>query len=248
MGFRQKIIALLCVAAFAAMTWLAVMHVRKALRIAHPIPDVNSLPKRLIELDSSRGQMLLKYSLLKADYDLLTRYYEPQIYRSYCGVASGVISVNALKQQKMLSQSSFFDGRPDRLRSSYRTFFGGMTLQDFKLLVGSHHLLTEHLHGGTFSLDEFRSRVKQNLLNNYDLLVVNYQRKRLGQKGGGHFSPLAAYHGPSDHVLILDVAQHRYPSVWVPLEMLWHAMNTHDSDSGLTRGFVEISTRMPTEL
>lgn len=220
--------------------WMAVSHMQRARRIAHPVAATQSLPDTLIELKSVRGQMLLKYSLLKADYDVLSTYFEPQIYRSYCGVASGVISINALSRRKRVGQPSFFDDRPDRLRSAYRTFFGGMTLRDFKDLVSSYGLLSQHYHGGTLSLADFRTRVKNNLMDTQDILVVNYDRKVVGQQGGGHFSPIAAYHGPSDHVLVLDVAQHRYPPVWVPLESLWRAMNTTDSESGRTRGFVEI--------
>jgi hypothetical protein len=42
-------------------------------------------------------------------------------------------------------------------------------------------------------------------------------------------------------VLLLDVARYRYPSVWVPVEALWRAMRTLDSDSGLSRGLVVVS-------
>jgi len=69
---------------------------------------------------------------------------------------------------------------------------------------------------------------------------VNYDRKALGQAGGGHISPVAAYHAPTDRVLILDVARYRYPSVWVPLADLWEAIRTTDSTSGRSRGVVVV--------
>ncbi len=42
-------------------------------------------------------------------------------------------------------------------------------------------------------------------------------------------------------ILILDVSRYKYPPVWVKTEDLWKAMNTVDSTSGKTRGFVFVS-------
>ncbi|KAK4848728.1 hypothetical protein QYF36_016590 [Acer negundo] len=51
-------------------------------------------------------------------------------------------------------------------------------------------------------------------------------------KGSGHFSPIGGYHAGRDMVLILDVARFKYPSHWVPLTLLWEAMNTIDKATG----------------
>ena len=56
------------------------------------------------------------------------------------------------------------------------------------------------------------------------LLVASYARSSLGQTGDGHFSPIAAYDATTDSVLILDVARFKYPSYWVQLKELYHAM------------------------
>lgn len=217
-----------------------IVHVKRTYRIAHPESTTLVLPPGVIDLRSDRGQELLVQSATKADFELLEPHYVPQIYLSYCGVATGVMSVNALRSRPAVTQASFFDERPASTRSAYRTFFGGMTLVDFKALITSYQLRAAHYHGAEIALERFRSRVKRNLGDPSDLMVVNYARKEVDQKGGGHFSPLVAYHEPSDYVLILDVAKHKYPPVWVPLKKVWRAMNTLDSDSGLTRGFVEI--------
>ncbi|HVQ02925.1 MAG TPA: phytochelatin synthase family protein, partial [Burkholderiaceae bacterium] len=42
----------------------------------------------------------------------------------------------------------------------------------------------------------------------------------------------------SDRFLVLDVAAHRYPPVWVRSADLWAAVHTVDPASGRTRGFV----------
>jgi len=87
--------------------------------------------------------------------------------------------------------------------------------------------------------DAARTEIVDNLGRDGDYVIVNYDRKVLGQKGGGHISPLAAYDADSDRFLILDVSRYKYPPVWVSAAELFAAMNTTDSDNeNRTRGFV----------
>ena len=52
--------------------------------------------------------------------------------------------------------------------------------------------------------------------------------------------------GPTIHqMLIMDTASYKYPPTWVPLPVLYQAMNTTDSDSGRLRGYVEVSVNRP---
>lgn len=57
------------------------------------------------------------------------------------------------------------------------------------------------------------------------------------QTGTGHFSPIGGYHAVKDMVLILDVARFKYPPHWVPLSLLWEAMDTIDEATGHRRGY-----------
>lgn len=57
------------------------------------------------------------------------------------------------------------------------------------------------------------------------------------QTGTGHFSPIGGYHAGRDMALILDVARFKYPPHWVPLTLLWEAMNTIDEATGCPRGY-----------
>ncbi|PWA99269.1 phytochelatin synthase 1 [Artemisia annua] len=59
--------------------------------------------------------------------------------------------------------------------------------------------------------------------------------------GTGHFSPIGGYHAGRDMALILHVARFKYPPHWVPLQLLWEAMDTVDDASGFRRGFMLIS-------
>jgi len=52
-----------------------------------------------------------------------------------------------------------------------------------------------------------------------DLAIVNYKRSAIGQKGGGHISPLGAYDEISDSFLVLDVNP---ASSWLDLDKSIH--------------------------
>ena len=69
----------------------------------------------------------------------------------------------------------------------------------------------------------------RNLATGDDYVLVNYARKALGQKGGGHISPLGAYDAASGSFLIMDVNPNRAPWVWVGAADLVAAMRTFDT-------------------
>ena len=115
-----------------------------------------------------------------------------------------------------------------------------MTLDQLRALLASHGLQARAIHGDRLSQAQFRLLLRSNLSDPSDRLLVNYDRQALGQAGGGHISPIAAYHAATDRVLILDVARYRYPSVWVPLADLWQAIRSTDSSSGRSRGLVVV--------
>ena len=69
-------------------------------------------------------------------------------------------------------------------------------------------------------------------------LVTSFARSSLGQTGDGHFSPVAAYHGPSDACLVLDVARFKYSPYWVPVGDLYEAMVPEDDATGRSRGWM----------
>lgn len=123
-----------------------------------------------------------------------------------------------------------------------------MTLQELGELLRRHGVEVETWHAQDTTLEDFRIRARENLSHVNDYVVVNYQRAVLGQREGGHISPLAAYNAAIDRFLVLDVAAYRYPPTWVCATDLWNAMNTVDSTSGRTRGFAVVregSSRSP---
>lgn len=80
-------------------------------------------------------------------------------------------------------------------------------------------------------------------------MIVSYDRKHFNQTGGGHFSPIGAYHAGKDLVLILDTARFKYPPHWLPLEQLWASMIEKDPATGRSRGYIHLwATPEPSSL
>ena len=206
-------------------------------RIANP--QKRELPIASILISETSTTAKSFESRLEQQLDLapLRKHFEPQQYASYCGVASSVIVLRALGNTKV-NQDNFFSDNTKSVRARYDTFFGGMTLAQLGGLLRAHGATAKVIHAGDSSVQEFRELAKTNLSQKNNFVLVNYLRKEIQQKTGGHISPVAAYDAPSDRFLVLDVAEHKYPPVWVKTADLFRSMNTIDSDSSKTRGFV----------
>jgi hypothetical protein len=143
-------------------------------------PSVNRLPlpEHLISLESPTGKKLLTHSQIRKDYTLLNTYFETQKRPAYCGVASGVMVLNALgSHQKFerLTQDSFFTSTASNIRSPYLVTFLGMSLDQLAILLRSHNRKVEVHHASDTTLEQFRGVAKANLKNDNDFIIVNYR-------------------------------------------------------------------------
>jgi Phytochelatin synthase len=198
-----------------------------------------SLPPNLISLDSPLGQQLLSQSRTKRDFAILAQQFQTQKLRAYCGVASSVMVLNALNRSTPpLNQDTLFTPQAQKILSPYEVAFMGMSLQQLAALLRSHQVQVETHYASETTLEQFRTQVKENLARDRDFVVVNYDRAGVGQVKGGHISPISAYHEKSDRFLIVDVASYKYPPVWVTAADLWRAMNTRNTGSNRTRGYL----------
>jgi hypothetical protein len=217
----------------------------------HALAQTLPLPSNLITLNSSAGEQLLLESKTREDYWPLSLQFVSQKNGAYCGVASSVMVLNALAvpapsapelgPYKTFTQENFFNEQNQKFLPAEVVSRQGMTLDQLGKLLEAYPVKTEIYHGEKSSLEEFR-KIAANILkapNNF--VLVNYLRKTIGQQTGGHISPLAAYSERTDRFLILDVSRYKYPPVWVKASELWNSMNTMDTDSSKTRGFIVVS-------
>ena len=119
----------------------------------------------------------------------------------------------------------------------YKDF--GLTLLQLSDLLRAHNLDVTHYLGNS-AIDN--KAVKQSMIDNLktkdDYIIINYYSPVLNQPGGGHISPLGAYHEPTDSFLIMDVTPNKADWVWVNADVLMQSMNTLDNKK--YRGFVMV--------
>jgi hypothetical protein len=199
-----------------------------------------ALPSDLIAISSTEGRQLLQSSPNKTDYGQLEPVLLAQSRRGFCGPATSAAVINAaFKPQPMVTQSSLFDdAATSAIKSELAVSFSGLTLEELAQVLRARKLQVRVVHADRSDVASFRADAQEALSEPLTFLVVNYDRKRLGQDGAGHISPIGAFSAETDRLLVLDVATYKYPYTWVPVSKLWSAMNTIDASSGQTRGYL----------
>jgi len=206
-----------------------------------PPPESLALPAGLIPLNSPQGRRLLAESASRADYDELIASFVPQTRKAYCGVASAITVLNAAGIERAPGNPRAVFAPTDVSLNPLKASFTGMSLRGMADLLRAHGARVEVFPASTTDVASFRRLARANLGQEDDYLLVNYQRTHLGQARMGHISPLAAYHAPSDRLLILDVAAHKYPPVWADLDQVWQAMRAPlNARTTTTRGFIVV--------
>ena len=119
---------------------------------------------------------------------------------------------------------------------------GGYQLRQLDEMLKAHPLATRLVIADDSISDE---AIRQDLVTNLNraggFVLVNYRREMVGQAGGGHISPLAAYDAASDSVLVMDVNLSHYPWVWMPVATLIRGMRTRDAVEN--RGYILVQSR-----
>jgi hypothetical protein len=140
---------------------------------------------------------------------------------------------------KRYTQGLFFDDKTTSVKTRDQ-FFGtpktpgdkpspGIELRELHEVLKAHGLASELRVADDKLTDEtIRAEITRNLATPDDYVVINFFRPVLGQKGGGHMSPLGAYDQSSDSVLLLDVNPNGHTWAWVPMDTLIKAMRTRD--------------------
>lgn len=145
-----------------------------------------------------------------------------------------VIDKGAKTRAQVLGEPVVVDGKDSR-------DFGYQLRQFAQMLrangLAAHSVVVDDALPAT----AIRSELVAHLARPGDYVVVNYRREAVGQQGGGHISPLAAYDAASDSVLVLDVNPAAAGWVWMPVTTLIRGMRTFDTVEN--RGFVIVESR-----
>jgi hypothetical protein len=208
----------------------------------HPAAGPLPVPPNLIALTQPEGQKRLMSSADNQSYWPLSEYFETQRNEAYCSVASSVMALNALGIKRpestqypdfpYFSQEDFFRSVDPQVANAARVSREGMTLDQLKF------------RSSDLTLAQFRDLIRDTTGHSDRFALLNFRRVEIGEEGGGHWSPLAAYNAASDSALLLDVARYKYPAVWVPIAQLYAASQAVDNVSGLSRGLVIVSKRV----
>jgi hypothetical protein len=202
-----------------------------------------------VYFDEPESAQFFAQSNAKANYWALSRFYETQRIDTFCSVTSSTMVLNALGikpaiQQAMIypynvfNHENFFTPQVLALQAVRNIAGDGLTLGELADVLATFGVSVARLDADHATVAEFRRRAQSALGSTDHYVIVNFLRSRIGQDGGGHFSPLGAYDAKSDRFLVLDTARYKYPPFWVKAGDLWEAMNTVDASAKMKRGFL----------
>jgi Phytochelatin synthase len=220
--------------------------------------EVRQIARPLLYLNSTTAYSLLMNGYHWMDYSndffLLQSGFDAQINQAYCAVASSAAILNSLRFELDLPIDPVYHPYPyatqlalldnscvqDTVIYSNATFDGllhapgGLSLAQAKGLLEctvskSWNVSARYADPERMTVDDVRRELAEALKDPSKRVIVNFDRRGIGQEGGGHFSPLGSYNKQQDAFLMMDVAKYRYISSWVPTELLYSAMASIDS-------------------
>lgn len=214
-----------------------------------PLP----VPPNLTVLTQPAGQRRLMATAHKQSYWPLSQYFETQRNEAYCSVATSVMALNALGIRRpastlypdfpYFSQEDFFRGVDPQVANAAHVSKEGMTLDQLSTALNAFPVEVRAFHASDLTLSQFRDLIRDTTSHSDRFALLNFRRVEIGEAGGGHWSPLAAYDAASDSALLLDVARYKYPAAWVPVTQLYAAALAVDTVSGISRGIVTVGSR-----
>eukprot|EP01129_Flabellula_baltica_P013693 TRINITY_DN6411_c0_g1_i2.p1 TRINITY_DN6411_c0_g1~~TRINITY_DN6411_c0_g1_i2.p1 ORF type:complete len:275 (+),score=32.17 TRINITY_DN6411_c0_g1_i2:126-950(+) len=204
-----------------------------------------NLPPNLISFESPEGIQRFTESLLNHHmecYFPIASHFHTQSEPAYCGLGTLVNILNSLSIDPGRKWKGVWRWFSEELLDCCKPLEliakEGLTLREVACLGRCNGADVEVVYAEESSVDVFREQVIKVCTEQGLRLAVSYHRGVLSQTGTGHFSPIAGYHEGSDSVLVMDVARFKYPPYWVSTQLLFESMNTIDSDTGKSRGYL----------
>lgn len=213
---------------------------------------MRDLPNTCIDWSSKEGRDLFREALCLGGlecYFPLAAQFSTQAEPAFCGLGTLAMVLNALNIDPGRVWKGpwrwYHEGMLDCCVPLQVVERRGISIDTFACLArcnGAAASVARTETEGEEGLDAFREAViNATSRQSGSFLIASYSRAVLGQTGDGHFSPIGGYHPEKDLVLVLDVARFKYPPHWVPLKMLYKAMQSVDPDTGRTRGYITVS-------
>eukprot|EP00009_Paramoeba_aestuarina_P001875 CAMPEP_0201509924 /NCGR_PEP_ID=MMETSP0161_2-20130828/2818_1 /ASSEMBLY_ACC=CAM_ASM_000251 /TAXON_ID=180227 /ORGANISM="Neoparamoeba aestuarina, Strain SoJaBio B1-5/56/2" /LENGTH=213 /DNA_ID=CAMNT_0047905017 /DNA_START=148 /DNA_END=786 /DNA_ORIENTATION=+ len=211
----------------------------------------------MVSIFTEQGQQrLLQKETLKQDFFYLSSQFLTQRTNKYCGVASSVIVLNALPVPApvdnihgypFFNQNNYFTQSLEEKAGISPYNFNGLDLEQLSDGLEAHGCRTEVVYAQG-DVEEETSKFRDTLIKNLDdptnFVLVNYYRPGINEVGGGHISPVAAYHFETDSMLLMDVARYKYEPAWVSVPKFYNAMTNIDSGANKPRGYLEVWASM----
>ncbi|KAH9785272.1 glutathione gamma-glutamylcysteinyltransferase 1 [Citrus sinensis] len=170
----------------------------------------------------------------------LISYFQTQSEPAYCGLASLSMVLNALAidpGRKWKGPWRWFDeSMLDCCEPLEKVKEKGISFGKLVCLAHCAGAKVEAFRTNQSTIDDFRKYIIRCSASEDCHVISSYHRGAFKQTGTGHFSPIGGYHAGRDMALILDVARFKYPPHWVPLTLLWEAMDRVDDATGQRRG------------
>ena len=201
-------------------------------------------------LDTTLGQEKIMAIRPQMDFWRIFPYLQTQDNLAYCGVASLVLALNYFFKAnerpfasqyvpyRYFSQEDFFSPQVSDIITEQKVRQLGITADQMARILESFHLEVSVFPGDSLDEKEFHRILEEEIYNKNSVLLVNFSRKVLGQKGGGHWSPVGGYCSQSRNVFVLDVAPYKSLPFWVSLKKLLKSIDTVDGESGKSRVFL----------
>ena len=203
-------------------------------------------------LNSKEGLELLKESL-NSNFAALSNYYETQKNLTYCGVASAVIVLNSIVKSeaplapkyypyKYFTQNNIFTQSVLKIATPTQVNAQGLILKELSNVFKTYGLHVETYYVSSMNKENTIKILKSKINDPNSRVIMNYIREVEKQNNVGHFSPLAIYNVKKNKILVLDVARFRnYNMHWLDAEDVYNGMNTIDSGSKKSRGFIVVT-------
>ncbi|CAN1245230.1 Glutathione gamma-glutamylcysteinyltransferase 2 [Linum grandiflorum] len=201
-----------------------------------------------IDFASSEGKQIFLEAVQNGTMEgffKLISYFQTQSEPAYCGLASLSMVLNALSidpRRKWKGPWRWFDeSMLDCCEPLEKVKADGISFGKVVCLARCAGAKVEARRTSQTTIDDFRNHVIRCSTSDNCHVISSYHRGVFEQTGTGHFSPIGGYHAGKDMALILDVARFKYPPHWVPLRLLWEAMDKIDVTTGHRRGFILLS-------